>query len=384
MAAAAAGNAGIEANRGQAGILLCDPGGNVLYAKNETRAYVPASILKILTALAAGHYLGMEFEYHTQWHMDEKTGDLCIKGFGDPLLISEVLHAFSAGMAEKIGNRKVKDIILDGSFFSPDITIPGAGRSLNPYDATTGALCANFNTIFFKWDPGTKKCISAEPQTPLLPFFYPAVAGTGLKNGRITLSKGHSRVYTGHLVRHFLETSHNIEVTGRIRTGVCEPDNPEKLVSGYCMADLVRKMLEHSNNFMANQILLTIGAIEFGPPATLKKGVTALTVMAEKLLQIPDLKIAEGSGISRQNLLTPMQMIKILREFIPYHDLMPQDGPEFYKTGTLTGVRTRAGYITGQGGQLYPFVIMMNNGHTEGYAKIRDDLIDRVSAVKTR
>jgi D-alanyl-D-alanine carboxypeptidase/D-alanyl-D-alanine-endopeptidase (penicillin-binding protein 4) len=46
--------------------------------------------------------------------------------------------------------------------------------------------------------------------------------------------------------------------------------------------------------------------------------------------------------------------------FKPYHELMTQKANEFYKTGTLSGVRTRAGYFTDKDKDLYPFVIMVN------------------------
>jgi len=41
---------------------------------------------------------------------------------------------------------------------------------------------------------------------------------------------------------------------------------------------------------------------------------------------------------------------------------MRHEGREFYKTGSLTGVKTRAGYIESQDGSLYRFVVMLNSG----------------------
>jgi D-alanyl-D-alanine carboxypeptidase/D-alanyl-D-alanine-endopeptidase (penicillin-binding protein 4) len=38
-------------------------------------------------------------------------------------------------------------------------------------------------------------------------------------------------------------------------------------------------------------------------------------------------------------------MVTVLQHFRPYAHLMPQEGSEYYKTGTLKGVRTRVGYI---------------------------------------
>jgi D-alanyl-D-alanine carboxypeptidase/D-alanyl-D-alanine-endopeptidase (penicillin-binding protein 4) len=39
---------------------------------------------------------------------------------------------------------------------------------------------------------------------------------------------------------------------------------------------------------------------------------------------------------------------------------MRKKGREFYKTGTLHGVSTRAGYIADKNGGLYRYVVMIN------------------------
>ena len=72
------------------------------------------------------------------------------------------------------------------------------------------------------------------------------------------------------------------------------------------------------------------------------------------------IKYVEGSGISRKNRLSCESMVKILIKFLPYHALMKKDDKGFYKTGTLSGIRTRAGYIKGRDQSLYPYVIMIN------------------------
>ena len=131
------------------------------------------------------------------------------------------------------------------------------------------------------------------------------------------------------------------------------------------MDEIVSRLLFHSNNFIANQLLITLGAKINGPPGTLEKGVSALNDYAKNILKINDLSISEGSGISRENMIPARSFLKILAEFEPYRYLMKQNGSEYFKTGTLTGVSTRAGYIKGSDGRLYKFVIMTNsNGNS--------------------
>jgi serine-type D-Ala-D-Ala carboxypeptidase/endopeptidase (penicillin-binding protein 4) len=121
---------------------------------------------------------------------------------------------------------------------------------------------------------------------------------------------------------------------------------------------VVKKLLEYSNNFIANQVMLALGAHVHGPPATLDKGVQVLTRITADLPGWETANIAEGSGISRENRVTPAQMGTLLLAFMPHHELLRHSGTQYYKTGTLTGIRTRAGYFVGTDQRLYPFVIM--------------------------
>jgi D-alanyl-D-alanine carboxypeptidase/D-alanyl-D-alanine-endopeptidase (penicillin-binding protein 4) len=50
----------------------------------------------------------------------------------------------------------------------------------------------------------------------------------------------------------------------------------------------------------------------------------------------------------------------ILKEFEPYHLLLRQEGREYFKTGTLYGINTRAGYYSDMNSNLYRYVVMLN------------------------
>jgi D-alanyl-D-alanine carboxypeptidase/D-alanyl-D-alanine-endopeptidase (penicillin-binding protein 4) len=70
--------------------------------------------------------------------------------------------------------------------------------------------------------------------------------------------------------------------------------------------------------------------------------------------------IYEGSGISRKNRVTAEHMLTVLDEFAPYRYLMRRQKNEYFKTGTLYGISTRAGYILNNNNQLYRYVVMIN------------------------
>lgn len=375
----------------QTGILVMDDQGRVLFSQNPDTFMVPASILKILTSLAALEQWGPAYRFATQAVVDSENHTLYIHGTGDPLFVSEVIRDFCGQLADTFELQTVRKIVIDQSYFAPDITIPGTGRSLNPYDATTGALCANFNTIHFTMDETSQTFVSAEPQTPLLEMFITDIRNTGLTQGRVLLKKEVRPLYPGLLMARFFKDL-GVDVTGGVETGPF-PDAKQKseselmskpppepasktvlkhpgrdrippdiltFTSPWPLEEVVKKLLQYSNNFIANQVMLALGAHVYGPPATLEKGIAVLTQTAARLPGWETATIAEGSGISRQNRVTPAQMGQLLLAFMPYHELLPRTATQYYKTGTLTGVRTRAGYFIGTDQRLYPFVIMNN------------------------
>ena len=360
------------------GIVLADDQGSILYEQNRETPFVPASILKILTSLAALNILGPNFHFSTDYYFDPDSKNLYLKGFGDPLLISEVIEKLCLEIISKTKPGQIRDIILDQTYFSDQIQVPGKGRSLNPYDAPVGALSANFNTVLFQWDKGAKRFISGEPQTPLLPDFLGEIKNTGLKQGRIVLSKQQSLLYPGLLVKFFLE-KHQFAVTGSVRLGKLDRKKSVKntFVSPFDLKQVVQKLLKYSNNYMANLVFLAVGAKIYGPPATLEKGINAIRMFAEQRLGFDDVVIVEGSGLSRSNRISCDQMLKVLIEFMPYYSLLKRKDTDFFKTGTLSGIRTRAGYISGKNGRLYPYAIMVNQKN-KGYDAILKKLITMV------
>lgn len=362
------------------GYILADDEGTILSHQNETCFFVPASILKILTSLSALHILKADYRFQTQYHFDPVSKDLYIKGFGDPLLISEVIEQLCSEIISNIKMTQIRNIVCDTSYFSSEITIPGKGLSLNPYDSPVGALCANFNTINFKWNPKTNRFISAEPQTPLLKKFQHKIKQTRLKAGRIVLTREENFLYPGWLIQYFLKKK--IKITGAVMAGQLplNHQNTETFRSPYSVSDLVQKLLKYSNNFIANQLLLSAGAVRYGSPATLEKGILAIKLYAKTHLELTDLPIFEGSGLSRENKITPVQMLTILQGFEPYYFLLKQKRNDYYKTGTLHGVRTRAGFLIGKNRRRYPYVIMVNQ-HNKTYDHIYNKFVKKIARI---
>ena len=366
MATASAAADGFESIKSLIGphdaLIVSDSKGRTIISKNKNKKLVPASILKLLTSLVALHYLGPDYRYATEFYLDRHS-NLIIKGFGDPLLISEIINDIAARLSESIGGSAViNDLVVDDSYFNQPLTIPGISSSSQPFDAPNGALCVNFNTVFFK--RRQSGYISAEGQTPLLPYAEKKIRARNLKNGRFILShlENENAIYAGKLFQYFLK-QHGVEFSGTVTPGRVN-ETEDKLIyrysSRFSLTQIISKLLEHSNNFTTNQLFITSGLEALGPPGNLGKGVAAALDYTSNVLDIKNLSIVEGSGISRRNRISAHQMLRVLDEFEPHYRLMRKKGREFYKTGTLYGVNTRAGYIADGNGELYRYVVMIN------------------------
>lgn len=343
-------------------ILVKDQSGNIILSKNAGNKLIPASTLKVLTALAAFHYLGEDHRFITEFYIDNQS-NLIIKGYGDPLLISEVVSKACAELAPLIlhKTKKINRIIIDQSYFE-SIDIPGTTYgSFEPYNAPVGALSANFNTVNFFFDKAGN-LFSAEEQTPIFNFLHHQIKQSGLHQGRIILKSTQQDLYAGSLFKFFLEKK-GIEIVGDIDSNQSERNNKQllyRLESPFTLSDVVKRLLEYSNNYIANQLIVAIGAKAYGSPGNLDKGTKAIKLFTEKKFSVKNYTMVEGSGLSRENRISAEDMSLLLEKFINYRFLMRTKKNIYYKTGTLTGISTRVGFLTRQDDEVYSYVIFCN------------------------
>ena len=345
------------------------------YPPKQNSLVVPASVQKYATALAALHYFGSQFRFSTEFYMDQNN-ELGIRGHGDPSLVSEEWQK----IAEKLSDlptvpKNFKSLFFDTSLFEENIQIPGIKYSLNPYDAGNGALVVNFNTVYLKVDKNGA-ITSAEEQTPLTPLAKHL--GKKLTSGthRVSIPPDSGFAYAGELLQSIF-LSHGLSFKNR-KVSLRKVSSAGQLVyrhyNNLNLQDVIAGMMLYSNNFTANQLLLTTGMKRFGSPASLKKGRLAVEGYLTKELGISSdqFRIAEGSGISRKNRLTPDAVLLLLKAFLPYQHLLPREKNIPYKTGTLSGVYSMAGYLS-TSDPLY-FVILLNQ-QKNNREKIRDILL---------
>jgi len=331
--------------------------------------YVPASILKLATALTALHVLGPDYRFRTEVYVDAEN-NVYVKGYGEPYLVSESWRSIAKDL-EQIGvfDLPLKHLYLDDTAFAPDQVADGAENSLNPYDARLGALVTNFNTINVRVIK-RGKIVTAEPQTPLTPLALELARALPRGTQRINISR-HARNtirYSGEIARAIFQEQ-GAHFSSPMLVRPVPPGLVPALVyrSEQPLRDVIQSMLEFSNNFIANQITLVMALEKKGPPARLEDGV-AITrdFLIHQVGLAPDsFAMVEGSGISRNDRIELLSMLKLTDAFYPWRDLLRVHDAGLArsvlaKTGTLSDVHSLAGYFPALGEERRSFVIMLN------------------------
>ena len=346
-------------------VLVLDEEGNELVAQNTDQPFIPASVTKIVTAWLAMQVLGGDYRFKTRFYLDDDRV-LYVRGGGDPFLISEELALLAPKLVATTNTELFTDIVLDASYYPDNISIPGIKETDEAYDALNSALAVNFNTIYAVRQGKTVR--SAEKQTPITPLAISQFRARGPSGrGRISLTQEDPSVsvqYAGELLAAFIERAGGT-VKGEISIGSV----PKGLEPVYVhnqsrtLSEILTQMLIGSNNYIANQVFLEMGAYRLGGPVSLEKSLkTAREIFAEYDLA-EAIHLEEGSGISSGNHFTAHGLAKLLHHFAPHANLLRRasSGSRF-KTGTFSGVRTLAGYAkTINHGQVR-FVISLGGG----------------------
>lgn len=343
---------------------MVDDGGQHKYRENDL--FIPASTMKLLTSLVALEFFGSEYHFETHFFLDGQK-NLYIKGYGDPLLTSEILLEISKQLAG-MGIHQLQSICLDDSAFDLRGEMASAENSERSYDAPNGALAVNFNAVSIQVS-AKGRISSGEAQTPLLPLMREIGAGLTPGEHRLNINMLPSKPgqtptlrYAGEL---FTAQLHQAGISLRHPWKIQKTPSHLKPILIYRgqsnLAEIIKECLKYSNNFIANQLFLGCGVRSYGLPATWEKSRKAITTYATTTLHLPKshLVIIEGAGLSRQNRFSPAAFIQVLKRFQPFVSLLKQRDTIPLKSGTLTGVYCFAGYFP-KGEMLIPFAILLN------------------------
>lgn len=342
---------------------VSDLQGKIISSCNPDESYVPASVIKLSTALAAFDILGADYRFTTEFYLD-KENNLYIKGKGDPMLVSDEIRLIFKALQER-EVKVINGIFVDSSAFALEKGVPGSENSDNPYDAPVGAVSVNFNSLPVRI---TKKgqIQSSEKETPLLPIMEKRAKGYPAGRHRLNICRSKCNAekqiarYTTELFRALQEEA-GIEGKGKLGINTVPKDatlvyihkNTKKL------KELTSSFLKYSSNYISNLIYLTCGAKKYGYPATWKKAERAVNEVLEKRLgkkTAAAIIQKEGAGLFRGNRITVRATLEILKAFRPHIPLLRKYMGLRGKSGSMKGIYNYAGYLNDG----KPYVILLN------------------------
>ncbi len=168
------------------------------------------------------------------------------------------------------------------------------------------------------------------------------------------------------------------------------------------MSEIVKVVNKRSQNFFAEQVLKTLGAV-FKADGSFASGAKVVyDVLGQLGLATDGLTIEDGSGLSRLNrvtarrtaeLLVAMRSHPLFDEFYDSLAIAGEDGDPrrldsaaargnvHSKTGTLRGVSALSGYVTTSDGELLAFSVLINNLSRGKWAaiSIEDAIVERLA-----
>ena len=414
--------------------------GEVLFDRNAQRRFIPASNMKLLSTAAALDALGPGFRYRTRLYAEGDIqngtllGTLVVRGAGDPSFggryqDGDVRRVFRqwADSLRAAGVRRIQgDVIGDDDVF--DNVHLGQGWQWDDlkwyYGAEVSGLQFAEGTVHVEvrgTSPGQRARLDVTPDYGYVRFVNRSTttSGGGIREGydralsdnvfTVTASVPAGRTETEDLsvvnpTEYFVDTmigvfrDEGLEVVGdavdvdewgrrpryetlrRIATHTSPP-----------LREIVKETNESSNNLYAEHLLRTMGAYVYDgvdlPTGSAFAGFEAMRPFLERIGVAPEsFRVADGSGLSALNRLTPVGIVGILRGMRQHPDRATREaffdslplggytgtlrsryrggdarGNVRAKTGYISGARTLSGYVRSASGDLIAFSLLCNN-----------------------
>ncbi|HOY63647.1 MAG TPA: D-alanyl-D-alanine carboxypeptidase, partial [bacterium] len=165
------------------------------------------------------------------------------------------------------------------------------------------------------------------------------------------------------------------------------------------LAAVTAQMEKHSDNFIAEQIVRTMGGLRGASDAPGAAAVVKDIMVRANMAAASDLTVVDGSGLSRENRLAPKVLLTLLSSFYnfnpgrPFQDMLAEPGVKGTlekrlvntsaagrlkaKTGALRGACSLSGYIRPVYGGSVSFVMIMNgySVHSNQIRALQDELV---------
>ena len=442
--------------------------GKTLFEENAGKLLKPASNAKLYTAALALDRLGPDYRIRTSLYAVARPdkagilrGDLIVYGRGDPSMAERFNNGSYAAILQPLvdalagaGVKRIKgDLVGDESFFrGPPFGTQWTWDDLQQYyGAEASALTLQDNVVDLVFKPGARigaPCgIITLPATGYLSFSNRSITMEAGAQPAISLYRpiGENTVYVSGwmplngsnvfdavsvhrpalwFVTLFKDAlaRRGIVVEGKLRSidwldrQIAPADFKRMVELGSVpsrpLAEILAKMMKPSQNLYAHLLLLQVGAHSQRPNAGMLETTEDLGLaelkrfLGEAGIQEGDVRLEEGSGLSRGALVTPNATVELLR-FMHRHRLaatfreaLPEAGvdgtlrnrmkgtPAFRnvraKTGTLRYVNTLSGYVTTAAGEPLVFSLMLNNYDGPGARAALDAIVVMLAELNAR
>ena len=323
--------------------------GKTLYGHNAHRPMVPASNMKIIASAAALEYLGPDYKFTTKVGLLDET--LVVIGGGDPLLADDatdkkhgrpadwIFDDIIAALKEK-GAGSINDIVIVSTFFDDNrVAANWPKAQLNrPYACEVSGLNYNCNCIRITTKNTSGKVgITVKPQTDYVHIINKVVATSkgnsavgayrNTKPNKLTIS-GKCRkqagfdvaierpaAFFGFVLAEKLGAA-GIKVQGRLEEKLIKNDKRIKILRIYTtpISDVLARCNKDSLGLAAESLVKTISAQNSGRMnGGWKHGLNLISrYLAELGVDESEFHLDDGSGLSRENRLSPNTITKVL------------------------------------------------------------------------
>ena len=397
--------------------------GAVLDAHNAARGFVPASVVKLVTALYALDRLGPEHSFATRLLAagpvvnGRLEGDLVLAGGGDPELDSDALAALAARL-DAAGVRSVAGRFLVDGTALPEIPAIAPDQPVDAaYNPGLSGLNLNFNRVRLRWQGGGRglglSALAERSDPPVTSVRVETRAG--LRAPALALGDaGETWVFPRAALRgrgaRWLPVRRPAAYAGDVfarlaRTRGIELPDPRRgraprraaliaAVEGRPLVPLLRAMLDHSTNLTAEVVGLAASRAgrDRTAPATLLASAGRMAAWARSVTGLGadrrGFRLANHSGLTLASRLRPDRMVRLLRRaahrpapegaghprlpgaaaaLLPGENVATKSEPLDYarlavlaKSGTMNQIRGLAGYVATPGGRRLAFAIFSN------------------------
>jgi len=398
----------------------------------------PASIIKLFTTYSALLHLGYNYRWSTLFYYTGSVkngvlyGDLIIKPYGDPNLSSKSISAIAYTIKAKGISEIRGDIIIDRSIFdiSSRDTSGFDNNKYSPYNAMPDSMMFNERITTLNIDTVANHVVVTK-ETPDNSFDIinnakvingscrgnrawvkvkidknypkPKVFISGKLSNRCSTRKVCKVITKPYKTFYYSLKSalNNIGVKNSSKLRLSPtPSNAKSLFiyKSKRLEETVSTIAKKSNNVMARQLMLTLGAYIYNRPSSISKGRNAIKkILSDNGIRLGSSTLIDnGCGLSRVSKIRASDISKLLissfnkfgYRWLNTLSIAGVDGTTkrrfknsivahkgWFKTGTIKSVKNIIGYVKSNSGRLYSVVILVNHSKSYQGASLQNDII---------